>query len=154
MSDDLPLEELPDAGQYHGTVIDLDGVRIKLGRTPYRAGKPCEHKSLIYCQSERRIWCEECKRTIDNFDAFLTYTRHFSSMVREAESKLRTADDALKATVHRRATKHLDHAWSGGLCAVACIHCGGGLLPEDYADGVKARTSRELEMQRRKKSGK
>lgn len=142
---DPPLEVLPDGGSYRGTVVDLDGVRIKLGRTPYRA-KTCEHKALIYCPSERRVWCEDCERTIDNFDAFLIYTRHLERMVREARSNLYRSEEALKSAARLRATKTLDRYWAGRKMAPCCPHCHRGLIAEDFANGAGAAVSLELEM--------
>jgi hypothetical protein len=146
-SKDPPLEVLPDGGCYVSQVVDLANVRIRLGRTPFKA-KACEHRSLIYSPSERRVWCEDCERTIDNFDAFLIFTRKFEQMLREARHKMMAADEAMKSSARRRATKELDRAW--GKMAVCCPHCHGGLLPEDFAAGT-AMCSRDIELARRAK---
>lgn len=148
---DIPLEVLADAGCYVGQVIDLASVRIQVGRTKIGPGiKPCEHKSLIYSQTERRVWCEDCSRTVDNFDAFLTFTKHFEAMLRDARSKMLTAEEAMKTSARRRATKEIDRAWSGHTMAICCPHCHGGLLPEDFARGASM-CSREIEIARRAK---
>lgn len=47
--------------------------------------------------------------------------------------------------------KELDRAWHKGAYAVACPHCRGGLLPEDFADSGLALISREMEEARRKR---
>lgn len=153
MSDEVkdpPLEPIADGGTYVGVVVDFDSVRIKSGRTPFRI-KTCQHKHMIYCQSERRIWCEDCERTIENFDAFLTLTRHFENMEREARHKLSTATEALARAARLRATKELDRIWSGRRMAPCCPHCSRGLIPEDFAGGAAAAISLEWEMARRKK---
>lgn len=147
--EDPPLEVLPDGGSYVGVVVDLDSVRIRTGRTP-RGLKTCQHKHMIYNQTERRIWCEDCERTIDNFDAFQTFTRHFKAMEREAGHKLRIAQEALAGAARLRATKELDRLWSGRRMAPCCPHCNRGLIPEDFADGVRSTTSLEFEIARRK----
>ncbi len=147
---DPPLEVLPDGGRYVSQVVDLASVRIRVGRTPFKA-KICEHRSLLYSPSERRVWCEDCERTIDNFDAFLIFTRKFEQMLREARHKrhkMQAADEAMKSSVRRRATKELDRAW--GKMAVSCPHCHGGLVPEDFAAGTSM-CSREIELARRAK---
>lgn len=149
---DPPLEVLPDGGTYHGVVVDLDKVRIRLGRTPYRV-KNCEHKALIYSPSERRVWCENCERTIDNFDAFLIFTRHFERMESEARHKLTTAQEALNSAARLRATKALDRMWAGGKMAPCCPHCHAGLLAEDFANGVGAAMSKELVLAGRRRKG-
>jgi hypothetical protein len=109
-SKDPPLEVPPDGGCYLSEVVDLASVRIRLGRMPFKA-KVCEHRSLLYSPTERRVWCEDCERTVDNFDAFLIFTRKFEEMLSEARHKMQVADEAMKSSVRRRATKQLDRAW-------------------------------------------
>ena len=146
---DPPLEVLPDS--FFGQVVDLAEVRIRQGRTPYKF-KECKHKHLIFCTSERRVWCEDCERTIDNFDAFLIFTRHFEEMEQDARHKISRANEAMKTSVRRRATKELDRAWSGrNEMAVCCPHCHIGLLPEDFADRGSSCISAEIERARRRR---
>lgn len=159
MSDETPidpdndaLESRTEAQPFIAHVIDLAGIRIKWGMPAARAVR-CDHKQLIYSQTERRVWCEGCRRSVDNFDALLMVIRHFEKMEADADRKMQKADEALTATIHRRATKAIDKAWSrlGGV-AIACPHCNGGILPEDFADGVKTRYSREYELARRERN--
>jgi hypothetical protein len=148
---DTPLEVLPDGGSFRGTVIDLDGVRIRTGRTPFRV-KSCEHRNLIYSQSERRVWCEDCERTIDNFDAFQKFARQFEGMLSLAKHRLQEATEALAGAARLRATKVLDRLWSGRTTAPCCPHCGKGLIPEDFANGAQRTVSLEWELAQRKKA--
>lgn len=153
MSDDIPLEPDDTARPFGATVIDLGEVRIAWGRTKLRAGKKCEHRTLVYSTEEKRVWCEDCKRTVENWDALMMVVKYFRAMEDAARSKNAKADEALKSTARLRATKALDKAWSGNVYAVACPHCRGGLLPEDFADGARSMTSREIEIRRRQKNG-
>lgn len=145
---DPPLEVLPDGGCYVGVVVDLDEVRIRVGRTPYKV-KSCKHLHLIYCSSERRVWCEDCERTIDNFDAFSILTNKFEAMLREANGRLATATEALNSAARLRATKTLDRMWSGGRMAPCCPHCNRGLLPEDFMNGARSAVGTEFEKAQR-----
>lgn len=129
-------------------VIDLDGVRIQWGR-PRRTVEHCDHRRLLYCQSESRVWCEDCQSSIDGFRAFMMLVRRLEGMLSAVRNKMHKVNEAMTATVVRRAAKHLDQTW-GHKMAAACPHCGGGLLPEDFGDGVGASTSRELEIRRRR----
>lgn len=149
MRDD-PIDAEQGSAPFVSEVIDLDGVRVRFGRS--RACFPaCEHKRLVYSTAEKRIWCEDCQNTVENFDAFMTLTRYFGGMVRAVRKMTQEAEGALASTVRRRATKVLDHAWSSRLEAVGCPHCSRGILPEDFAGGIRSRTSREMEMARRKR---
>jgi hypothetical protein len=134
-----------------GELIDLAGVRIQRGTPKYNPNQ-CKHKNILYQSNskERRIWCSDCERDIDPFEAFMMLSEHLEEMLSDAKSMRRQAFDALKNTARLRATKALDQAWSGNVMAVACPHCHGGLLPEDFTNGGH-QTSREIEIARRKR---
>lgn len=131
-------------------VVDLAGVRIQWG-VPKNRHDRCEHKRVMYDQQDRRVWCQDCERTIDSFDAPMMMVRHFRSMNSEATHKLRQAREVLGKTARLRATKELDKIWTGNVMAVQCPHCKAGLLPEDFANGASAAWSRELELAERKR---
>lgn len=133
-------------------IIDLAGVRVRWGRSKQLFHERCKHMNLIYDTTDRRVWCDDCKRTIENFDALMVLIRTYQEMLGEARRMRDAAAAALASTVNRRAVKHLDKAWSGQVMAVGCPHCRGGLLPEDFADGVRSMTSRDLEIARRKRA--
>lgn len=146
--DDVPLEPLEPGT---ATVIDFAGVRIQHGRTPPRR-KRCEHRDLLYCPSERRIWCRDCDATVDGFDAFVMIAGHFREMAADAAANLYKTEQALSGVARLRATKTLDRCWSGHVMAPCCPHCRGGLLPEDFADGAVSSVSAEIERARRKRA--
>jgi ribosomal protein S27E len=154
MSDVPLLPYVPRDGDTRpiATVVDLAGVKLRWGARDHKAPRPCEHLSLVYNQTERRVWCEDCNATVEGFDAFMTITKHFERMMSDAQHKSRTASEALRHSARLRATKELDRTWSGNVMAVACPHCRGGLLPEDFAGGAGSAWSRELEIARRKKA--
>ena len=135
----------------YNDVIDLADVRIQRGQSPYKPNR-CKHQRLIFANSheERRIWCSDCERTLDPFDAFVMLAERLDKMVGIVKDKMHKADAALGAVARLRAVKVLDKAWSGNVMAVACPHCRGGILPEDFARGAD-KTSREIEIARRRK---
>lgn len=156
--DKKPGEDPPLIADEGGTpfgspVIDLADFRIRFGRRPATAGPKCEHRALIYSRDERRVWCEDCTRTLDSFDAFMIFTAHFHEMEASAQAKLRRAKEAEQSTVHRRSAKVFDQAWGGRhQMAVCCPHCGTGLLPEDFLSGG-SQCSAEIERARRARKG-
>jgi len=145
---DVPLMIDPGSTPAGATVVDLSEVRVRWGRTK-TGTKVCEHKKLIYSTTERRVWCEDCERTIDNFDAMMTMVKHFGAMETAARYKLKVAEEAKQATLVRRAAKSLDRTW-GHKMAACCPHCRRGLLPEDF-EGGGAAIARDLEIARRKR---
>lgn len=151
MSDE-PLEPCDLGKPFIADVIDLEGVRIAWGRNTKPAGQRCKHRNMVYSSDEKRVWCQDCQRTIENWDAFMVLVENFRSMERTARAKLAEADEAMKATARLRATKALDKVWSGNVMAVACPHCRGGLLPEDFVNGGSAAWARDLELARRRKA--
>lgn len=150
MSSDIgKLEEIKSSRKdFPDHVIDLAERRIAAGSRPHSV-KKCEHKSMLYSDSTRSIWCEDCERSIDAFDAFCIMVKDFMRMTWDINAKMRKADEALKSTIITRAAKALDKAWRGNVKAVPCPHCRGGLLPEDFSEASFGFTSREIELKRR-----
>ena len=152
MSDnDTPIDPREEAQPFSAQVIDLGGVRIQWGLSRRIGQKKCEHLSMVYSAEEQRVWCKDCSRTIENFQAFMVIVNRFEGMIRAAKSKLEKAEAAMMATARLRATKELDRIWSskGPGMVPCCPHCMGGLLPDDFADGIKAARTREMELARR-----
>ena len=144
---DVPIENVPGSQLFGSPIIDFAGVRISHGLRKFHHRR-CEHKTLVYSIEERRIWCEECERTIDGFEAFMTLTRSFQNMKLAAEAEARAARDALGAHLVRRAAKAVDRTW-GHKMAVCCPHCDGGILAHDML--IHGSISAEIEIARRKR---
>jgi hypothetical protein len=150
MSDE-PLFPNPESSpMYAAEVIDLGDVRVEYGHPRYHHRR-CEHKKLLYNAEERRIWCADCERTIEGFDAFKMLTRNFHAMLSHAKARVDEAHKLAAAQVHMKALKAVEKAWRGpNTMAVCCPHCSRGLLPEDFASGG-SQMSRDLEMARRQR---
>lgn len=150
MSDE-PLTPDERVAPFAAEVIDLADVRIRWGRTkPSDRIRPCDHNNLTYNDTERRVWCEDCERTLDGFDAFRSLVESFSKMERAARDKLKKANDALAKTIRRRAAQELSRVWSGRMLP-CCPHCRRGLMAHDFADGASASVSKEFEQAARKR---
>jgi hypothetical protein len=149
MSDD-PIEPLGKNQRHIAEIIDLAGVRVQWGLSKTPKVNRCMHKNLTYSSAERRVWCQDCKKTIDNFDAFFVIVQGFQKMEASVRQKMEKAEAAMKSSLRRRASKAIDDAWSSATPAICCPHCKGGLLPEDF-ENIPAKTSREYEIARRRK---
>jgi hypothetical protein len=147
MADDYPIAPLDG-----GKIIELAGIRIARGLNNAKLKEKCSHKRMVYDTAERRVWCEDCSRTIDAFDALLVMIEHLDEMCSEARRKLSEAREVHGKTARLRATKMLDKVWSGNVMAVACPHCRKGLLPEDFAGGASSAWARDLEIGYRRKA--
>jgi len=144
---DVPLENVPNAQPFGSPIIDFGGVRVAHGMRRFLHRK-CEHRSLVYSMDERRIWCENCERTIEAFDAFMSIVKYFHQMELAAQAEIVRAREASKFHLVRRAAKELDRIW-GRKMAASCPHCGNGIIPED---GLRMSSrSRDLEIARRKR---
>lgn len=130
-------------------VVDFGDLRVARGlsRRPFTR---CRHLRLVFDNHERRIWCEDCEKNIDPFDAFEAIALNMDRAISQYQ---RIKEDALQArehNLHLIAAKNIEKAWRGKTLAPPCPHCGRGLLPEDFSKqcgGVSA----VLERQRRKK---
>ncbi len=147
MSNDTPIEEREYS---HGiNVVNIEDIRIARGVAKY--DKPnCRHKNLVYSQDERRVFCTDCKSTVDNFDAFMNLVNVFSAAKNRCDKKEAELNDALKYNIRRVATKKIDEAWLSHTTVPCCPHCHTGLLPEDVMNITRYK-SKEMEIARRKK---
>jgi hypothetical protein len=120
---------------YGVNVVDIGDVRVSRGFTR-RGREACKHKALSYDNVERRIWCRDCERDVEGFDAFAILAEAFDNAAKNLESRERAIKEAEERTLRRRATKVLDEAWSSRHLTPVCPHCGDALLPEDVVSGV------------------
>lgn len=146
--DDTPIEE--QNYLYGINVVDIADIRVARGRAK-REQPNCRHRRLMYDQDERRVFCDDCKKTIDNFDAFMNLVNVFSSATAKIDKKEKELNDALKYNIRRLAAKKMDEAWLSKTMIPCCPHCKTGLLPED-ALNITSYKSKELEIARRKKA--
>lgn len=135
---------------YGMKVVDFGEIRVARGlsRRPYTG---CKHLKLVYDNRERRVWCEDCERNIESFDAFLSLVENYNSAINQYEKIKETALQAHDHNLHLIAARNIEKAWRGRTMAIGCPHCRGGLLPEDFAKGGMSMCSAEIERQRRKK---
>lgn len=125
---------------YHGlSVIHIEDLRVSRGLTR-RPRSSCKHVNLTYDMNERRIYCHDCERDIDPFDAFTYLCERWDSankkLAAREEEFLRLKESNLISV----ASKRLDKEFRKQHTCPACPHCGAGLLPEDFAHGEKIKT--------------
>lgn len=125
----------PQEFRWGVNVVDIGDVRVSRGLTR-RGREACKHKALSYDNVERRIWCRDCERDVEGFDAFVILAEAFDNAAKKLESRQRAIKEAEERTLRRRAAKVLDEAWSSRSMAPVCPHCSEGLLPEDVVGGV------------------
>ena len=148
MADDSKIDDNPLVPQegstprFAASVIDLGGVRVEYGM-PRFYNRRCDHHKLVYNSGERRVWCSDCERTIDGFDAFMTLAHNFHKMMDSARTHLQRAEAAEKAKIVLIGAKEIERTWRHKL-APCCPSCRAGLLPEDFARGASSCVSMEL----------
>lgn len=146
MADDTPIE--PIDFSYGVRVIDFGEARVARGlarRTP----STCKHAKMTYSEPERRVWCDDCKSTVDNFDAFKVIVEGYAAAMSRLNRIREEVAEAEKHVLHLIAAKNLEKIWRGGRLTPQCPHCRGGLLPDDFRN-TQGGISTALEIQRRK----
>lgn len=134
---------VPQDFLYGSTVVDIGDLRVARGLTR-RPISTCKHSRLVYDQTERRVYCEDCERDIEPFDAFLQLVERHHHLQAKAERIRREAEH----TITSRAAKRMDEAWRSHKMAPCCPHCKAVILPQDVVDGVSM-TNKEWELKRR-----
>lgn len=133
------------------TVVDIGDIRVARGlsRRPFSG---CGHKKLVYDKNERRIWCKDCERDIEAFDAFEAVASQWFRANEAIKRRIAEADAAAKHSLISRAAKAADEVWRSRTMVPSCPHCHRGILPEDALQF--GATNREMEIARRKREAK
>lgn len=131
------------------TVIDIGDIRVKRGLSR-RPNRFCYHKKMTYDIRERRIWCAECERDVDPFDAFMQIAEQLHNATQALDLRLIKLREAENASLHLLAAREMEKAWRSRTMVPACPACGNGLFPEDFKNGAAAGVGREYAMARRR----
>lgn len=137
---DPPIKEQPFLSGV--TVIDIGDIRVARGLSR-RAHSSCPHARLVYDRNERRIWCKDCEKDVEPFDAFTGLVEQHSRACDNLERRSDAVAAAEKHALRSLAAKAMDEAWRSRNMVPACPHCRHGLFPEDFKHGVTSMLSRE-----------
>lgn len=148
MSNDKKDPEIQEQDFLGGVkVVDIGDIRVARGLSR-RAYSSCRHAQLVYDKTERRVWCKDCERDVEPFDAFESVVGQFYHAKRHYEALQRQVEEAQAHSMHLIACKNLESVWRGNKMAPACPHCREALLPEDFKT-LGLRVSAELARQKR-----
>ena len=111
-------------------VVDIGDVRVSRGRTR-RPATTCNHKSVTYDSTERRVWCQDCETELDHFEAFMLLVNQWDVCMRKHDRRESEIKSAEAHTLRRRAAKKMDAAWQSRSMVPCCPHCNEALLPDD-----------------------
>lgn len=144
---DVPIE--PADYTYGVKVVQIEDLRVARGMTR-RPVSSCRHKSLVYDDSERRVWCRDCEVEVEAFDAFKGLVEVFSAGMSRINRRAAELAEAEQFQLRSRAAKVMDEAWRRTKMAPLCPHCSKAILPEDVVGGVGC-APKELVMAARKR---
>ncbi|MCK5013239.1 MAG: hypothetical protein KAS66_05425 [Candidatus Omnitrophica bacterium] len=146
---DPPIEE---RGYIAGlTVVDIGDYRISRGMTR-RPKSGCRHIRVVYDDKERRIWCSDCEHDVEPFDAFVTLAGFIDGVYKNLNKRAKALKEAEAFQVRSIAAQQIDKAWRKRSTVPGCPHCGQGLFPEDFKNGIKTTLGRDYaEAQRNRK---
>lgn len=131
------------------TVIDFGDMRVARG-LPRRPHRCCEHRSVVYSTTERRIWCKNCEKDIEPFDAFELIIKQYDSATKQATRLLNEAREAQENTLISIASKKVDAAWRKRKMLPLSPCCGAVMFPENYKSGFSY-VSKDLAYAKREK---
>jgi hypothetical protein len=130
---DPPMDEME---YLHGvTVVDFGDYRVSRGKTR-REYAGCPHRRLTYDLAERRIWCRDCERDVEAFDAFISLVAGYDKYLKNVEAREIRVAEAEVFQVRSLAAKAIDQAWRSKSRVPACPHCNMGLFPEQFKKGM------------------
>lgn len=141
-------EPIQDQNYLSGlTVVDIGDIRVSRGMTR-RPISSCSHRRMAYDPRERRIWCKDCEKDVDPFDAFKNLCENYHAAHEDLKRQRKEIEEAAQFQCRSIAAKAVDQAWRSRKMVPSCPHCMNGLLPEDFVKGV-GMVSREFAVARR-----
>lgn len=129
-------EPIEDQAYLSGlTVVDIGDIRVSRGMTrrPYSS---CNHRRMAYDPKERRVWCKDCEKDVDPFDAFKNLCENYHAAHEGLNRQRKEITEAAHFQCRSIAAKEIDKAWRHRKMVPACPHCSNGLFPEDFVKGV------------------
>jgi hypothetical protein len=130
---DAPID--PVGYTYGVQVVQIEDLRVARGLTR-RPASSCRHKSLVYDDKERRVWCRDCEVEVEPFDAFKGLVEVFAAGMSRINRREAELAEAAQFQIRSRAAKVMDEAWRRTTMAPLCPHCSHAILPEDVVGGV------------------
>ena len=130
---DEPIEE--QAYLAGLTVVDIGDLRVSRGLTR-RPASSCQHRRMSYDPRERRIWCRDCEKDVDAFDAFIKFTEQYDRAYKDIQKRREELHQAERFQCRSIAAQKIDKAWRSKNSVPACPHCSHGLFPEDFKNGM------------------
>ena len=124
------------------TVIDIGDIRVARGMSR-RPASACKHRHMRYDRNERRVWCVDCERDIEGFDAFQLLAEQAHEFAAHLDRREKKIAEAEAFQVRSLAAKEIDKVWRSRTRVPACPHCHLGLLPEHFAKGVTSQLGRD-----------
>jgi hypothetical protein len=116
-------------------VVNIGDVRVARGLSR-RHHSSCPHVHMIYDNAERRIWCSDCERDVDGFDAFTLLVQGYHQALAAVERREEAIGQVEQFKLRSIAAKKLDEAWRHRNMVPCCPHCRNGLLPEDFKKNI------------------
>ena len=142
-----PIEEAEFVSGVTGLALRDIRVARGLSRRPFST---CKHRRLRYDARERRIWCADCERDLEGFDAFMVMAEQAHAFAASINERARQVIEAEQFSLRSRAAKAVDEIWRSKNMVPCCPHCNRGLLPEHFADGVKKSIGKDFARQQEK----
>src|SRR3954471_13728802 len=104
------------------TVVDIGDIRVARGLSR-RPSSSCKHMQLNYDSIERRIWCADCEKNIEAFDAFEQIVGQFTAASRKIDLRVSQLKEAENFQVRTLAARNIDLAWRSRNKVPACPSC-------------------------------
>lgn len=128
------------------TVVDIGDIRVARGFSR-RSHSSCPHARVVYDKAERRIWCRDCERDVEPFDAYTQLIEQYHRAYDELTTRQAQLVEAEAFQVRTLAAKAMDEAWRSRSTVPACPHCHQGLFPEHFKNGA-GKVGREFALAR------
>jgi hypothetical protein len=126
-------------------VYNIGDFRVKVkpdtqGFT-FKDDPDCHHRHLVYSEEGQTIECEDCKKQVTSWWAFLKMCRQFKRLADDLERIRKTLEDEKARNLTHSAAIKVEDAWRRRKYQPTCPHCVKPITPMDNFGANKTRNS-------------
>lgn len=118
-----------------GRVYDIGDFKIKVepdkGGFTYAGDKQCHHRNLVFDENGQTVECEDCKKTVTAWWAFMSLCRQHERVRQTLLNAQEVLHQEQQRNLTHKAAIAVEDAWRRRKMIPVCPHCSKPIMPAD-----------------------
>ena len=89
----------------------------------------CPHKQMCYDDNGHIVTCQDCKKQIDPYWAFMSIVQRYAEFAEKLNHRENAVLESEKKNLTLKAAQAVEHAWRSRKMVPTCPHCRMAILP-------------------------